>query len=344
MPRLIFACHKDREGQSGTPAAPEEINFKGRRIIMGLLGSIVKIAAPIALTALTGGAAGPAMLQMVLKEAIKQAVMAGLAKIGQQMGIPPQIMNIATAFVANKMGDPGLANNMLRGVDVNMAGEYGVARQFGALKDDIAAAFRNGASQDPISNFRSMRDVADFAEKTFDLSPSDAGRLNNAMGQFESAADRLLKDFIKKATGQEKLEGKSEGKKGKMSLIMQLAMALGEAMDNKMERMVAVAGQLNDLSTETAAKMNNNASQMDALGNRMRGLSKKDSKGLQALSNNSTAIGMRNQALQTEQAGKNGVLSAELQGLAQELGLLSNALNTVIKSIGEANTTLARKG
>jgi hypothetical protein len=311
---------------------------------MGLFGSITKFAIPLVVTAATGGAAAPAMMQMIMKEAIKQAVMAGLSKLGQQAGIPPQIMNIATAVVANKMGDPGMANNLLRGVDANMASEYGLAQQFGALKDNIADAFRNGASRDPISNFQSMRDVADFAERTFNLSASDAGRLNNAMDQFESTTDRLLKNFIKKATGQEKLEGKSEGNKGKMSLIMQLAMALGEAMDNKMERMVNVAKQMNDLSAQTAARMNDNAAQMDALGRQIQGLNKKDNKGMQALSNNSQAIGMRQQALQNEQTGKNGVLSAELQGLQQELSLLANALNTVVKSIGEANTTLARKG
>ncbi|MEJ2408376.1 MAG: hypothetical protein P8Y48_03310 [Novosphingobium sp.] len=41
---------------------------------------------------------------------------------------------------------------------------------------------------------------------------------------------------------------------------------------------------------------------------------------------------------------KLGSLTGELQGLSQETNMLSNALSTTIKSIGEANTTLARKG
>jgi hypothetical protein len=42
-------------------------------------------------------------------------------------------------------------------------------------------------------------------------------------------------------------------------------------------------------------------------------------------------------------AKKQGSLSAEMQALSQEMSMISNALNNMIKSIGEANTTLARK-
>ena len=42
-------------------------------------------------------------------------------------------------------------------------------------------------------------------------------------------------------------------------------------------------------------------------------------------------------------AKKQGSLSAEMQALSQEMSMISNALNNMVKSIGEANTTLARK-
>lgn len=38
-----------------------------------------------------------------------------------------------------------------------------------------------------------------------------------------------------------------------------------------------------------------------------------------------------------------GKLSAQMQALSQELGLVASALNNTIKSIGEANTNMARK-
>jgi hypothetical protein len=41
---------------------------------------------------------------------------------------------------------------------------------------------------------------------------------------------------------------------------------------------------------------------------------------------------------------KLGELTGKLQGLSQEVSMLSNALTNTIKTIGEANTTLARKG
>ncbi|KHL25229.1 hypothetical protein PK98_00175 [Croceibacterium mercuriale] len=43
-------------------------------------------------------------------------------------------------------------------------------------------------------------------------------------------------------------------------------------------------------------------------------------------------------------AKKTGSLSAEMQGLGQEMNMVSNALASTIKSIGESATTLARKG
>ena len=45
-----------------------------------------------------------------------------------------------------------------------------------------------------------------------------------------------------------------------------------------------------------------------------------------------------------DKSEKQGSLSAQMQALGQELGMISNALNNTIKSIGESNTTLARKG
>jgi hypothetical protein len=44
-----------------------------------------------------------------------------------------------------------------------------------------------------------------------------------------------------------------------------------------------------------------------------------------------------------DKAQKQGSLSAEMQAVGQELSMISNALNNAIKSIGESNTTLARK-
>jgi len=46
---------------------------------------------------------------------------------------------------------------------------------------------------------------------------------------------------------------------------------------------------------------------------------------------------------QMDGAEKQGALSGEMNALSQEMGMISNALNNMVKSIGEANTTLARK-
>jgi hypothetical protein len=46
----------------------------------------------------------------------------------------------------------------------------------------------------------------------------------------------------------------------------------------------------------------------------------------------------------SDKQSKLGELTGKLQGLGQEVSMLSNALTNTIKSIGEANTTIARKG
>jgi hypothetical protein len=44
-----------------------------------------------------------------------------------------------------------------------------------------------------------------------------------------------------------------------------------------------------------------------------------------------------------DKSDKTGELSAQMQALSQELALVASALNNTIKSVGEANTNMARK-
>jgi hypothetical protein len=131
--------------------------------------------------------------------------------------------------------------------------------------------------------------VSQLAEQ-FNLSPSQQGEVSReAQGSVRRLVDQLMES-------EEFKSAKSGAKGGKgESILMRIAMALGQLADKKMGEMDKLAGQIG---------------------------STKDGK---------------NQNKITE-------MGAKLQALGQEMSILSNAMTNVIKSIGEANATIARKG
>jgi hypothetical protein len=131
--------------------------------------------------------------------------------------------------------------------------------------------------------------VSQLAEQ-FNLSPSQQGEVSReAQGSVRRLVDQLMES-------EEFKSAKSGAKGGKgESILMRIAMALGQLADKKMGEMDQLADQIG---------------------------STKDGK---------------NQNKITE-------MGAKLQALGQEMSILSNAMTNVIKSIGEANATIARKG
>lgn len=122
------------------------------------------------------------------------------------------------------------------------------------------------------------------------------------IGQAQSQAQRTVDDIVSgmidriRQQGEEQAEGGSAGGKGG-SLLMKIAVALGQLLDQKMTDMANKTDEIGNLGTID----NSNQSKM-------------------------------------------GQLTGELQGLSQETNMLSTALSNTIKAIGEAGSTLARKG
>jgi hypothetical protein len=93
---------------------------------MSLIGSLLRTVAPLALTALTGGAAGP-LMAMAMKQIASQIAMTVIQKLGQQMGLPQPMIDMAQAAFANASGQPGLARQNIRESVDGMAREFNLS-------------------------------------------------------------------------------------------------------------------------------------------------------------------------------------------------------------------------
>lgn len=203
--------------------------------ISGLVRSVVN---PMSLAQLAMGPAGWASLAMrTIGSAIGQQV---IQQIGQRLGLPPAIVNLAQSGFAAATGTQGFPRSINDAVS-QLGSQFGLsAAQEGALSRSAKIDFNN-----------LMRDVMGSDE-------------------FKSA--------------------KSGGGRG---FLERLAVALGKALDQKMNKAAALADQIGKQGDSSQSKL--------------------------------------------------GELNGKLSAVTQEIGILSQALNNTLKSIGEAQSTLARK-
>ena len=143
---------------------------------------------------------------------------------------------------------------------------------------------------------RNIRETVQGLSEQGNWSSVDAGKVER---QANTAADNLTKMMMRQIerSGGADAETLRSGGKGGGSLLMKIAIAMGQLMDQKMSEMDGLTTDIGKLGT----------------------------------------IDKKNQS-------KMGELTGKLQGLGQEVSLLSNAMTNTIKSIGEANSTIARKG
>lgn len=132
----------------------------------------------------------------------------------------------------------------------------------------------------------------------FNLAPTQQGQLERTGNETASKLTDMMLDRVR-ASGDEESQAAASGSAGGKggSLLMKIAIAMGQLLDKKMTEMAGLTDKIGGLGTID----NKNQSQL-------------------------------------------GELTGKLQGLGQEVNLLSNAMTNTIKSIGEANTTIARKG
>jgi hypothetical protein len=164
------------------------------------------------------------------------------------------------------------------------------------------------------------------------LSPSSAGRFERSMNEIvrngsrslEAEFDRSMPSLTGSSSKRSLIGDEEEGG----SWLVALAKAMGKVMDDKALKMQTLS---NEIGAMTGGSGNQKAGTLNGLdGTIMTG--KGDSQNAKfgsAISAESTKISSK---------------SSLLQAYGQELGIISNAVTNVLKSVGEANSTLARKG
>lgn len=242
--------------------------------IGGIFKSLVN---PATLMQLAMGPAGWAQIAM---KAIISAVGQQLIQvIGEKLGLPQQVIDVAKTAFTNAAGLPAAAGDTVRNT------------------------------------------VGQLAQQT-NMSPAQQGQVersvNQGMSAIESAIDRIIEGMKDRAKKDEKgIEDADLATiAGKGGFLTKLALILGAAADEKMQ-------QMSTLGDKIAAQGKTNQSFVDGLGEKP-----DQSKVLKANDNSQ----------------KMGTLNSLLQATSQELGIIQNVIASVLKSVGEAQSTVARKG
>ena len=236
-----------------------------------MFGGIGKIFSnPMNLMALA--TMNPAVIAATIgRQIVSQIGQQIIQNIGSELGLPQPMIDAAQGAFASSVGDP------------------------------------RGAQQNFTEAAQGLPQMLNEVFEEFNVSPVDRGNVERAAGDFERALSELMESFVT-----HKKDGKKLGDERMVEggFLVQLAVLIGETLDNKMGRMAELAGEMNDISN------------------------KQESFGKIKQSNQA-----RYDSMKTDLASK----GAELQGVGQELKSLQEALSTAIKSLGEAQQGLARK-
>jgi hypothetical protein len=241
-------------------------------MIMGLLGGILRTVAPLALTALTGGAAAP--LVMAQQMAVRFAAQQVLQMAAQTLGIPPQILSVASSALTSAMSP-------FPGANLNVPG-LGTFSNVQELRQGLQALGFTPLQSANIERYaigQARRAIQEFQKQGMEDS------IQNFINQInrDNSNKKLNRDV-------------NAVLNGKGSILMKLAVALGQIADQKLNDMAKKAQDIGNMG-KIEAKNQSKFSQMNA----------------------------------------------ELNALGQEFGIVSQAMNNVLKSIGEGASTVARK-
>ncbi|MBV7256945.1 hypothetical protein KCG44_09140 [Pacificimonas sp. WHA3] len=196
-----------------------------------------------------------------------------------------------------------------------------------SIIDTAQGAFAGalGDTQGATQNYQEA--ISGFAEQ-FGMSPMDEGNILRAADSLYSKLDEVLQEFMQSNArgGRAASQGQGAGGAGEGGVqaadglvadvtaeggfLVKLAALLGEVLDKKMEQMGNLAESINQIGEDQSS-----FGEVDE-GN----MAEFDS-------------------MKTDLMSK----SALLQGVAQELKVLNEALTTALKSIGEAQQASARK-
>jgi hypothetical protein len=228
---------------------------------------------PASLLQLAAGPAGWASLAMqTLMSTVGKEI---ISQLGKQLGLPDSIVSLAQNAFTAASGNSG-ASSLGQGIS-------GLSDAFG-FKGALAGQFQREAKTQ----------IQDFVQQQVNQATEKGGKrlVDTLMENEDTKSAKYAGKANKKGGG---ANGASQSNTtGSNSLLMTIALALGQAADKKLVRMGEIAKQIG--ATEDG----------------------------------------KNQNKITE-------MGAELQALGQEMSILSSALTNALRSIGEANSQIARK-
>jgi hypothetical protein len=262
----------------------------------------------LGMAAMTGGASLALMAQQMATQAMLQMA---IQKIGQELNLPPAIIQMAQMAATSQMSG-------MDSVDFSsVGGAQGfldqAVQQFSATDqgnvnralDAYSAAASQFAGR---LEAQGSRLTAAYERATADVTAARAnGASDRVVDQLEARADSAQQDMNKFDDFLNSINLSNSRKKraGDMKGVM----------EGKGSLLMKIAILLGMIADQKMSDMADKAEQIGKMGE----------------------IKGKNQAKFTQ-------MNSELQALGQELGTISQATANVIKSIGEAGSTLARKG
>jgi hypothetical protein len=203
-------------------------------------------------------------------------------------GFNPVNLVSQVALTAATGGTSFMLQQALRAVVSNIGQQViqQVGQQFGLPQGviDLAQGGFAGAVGDIDGANRNYQEVIDDFAQASNASPFDQGTVQSSADQLRDAMFRNAIDRLRNSGPEESQPG-AGGKSG--SVLMKIAIALGQLMDDKMNEMAGIADQIGDMGTID----NKNQSQLMELNARLQGLSQETNILGQAMTNSIKTIG-----------------------------------------------------
>ena len=245
-------------------------------------------------------------------------------------GIVKSLVNpVSLAQIA--MGPAGWASLAVRTIGVAIGKEViqqlgqklGLPQSFISLAQTAFSATAGGGRPDLASVLgraapSSVGEAVNLVARQFNFSPAQEGNLARSANNMTSMLLREMSDKAK-AEGEkpEALEKPEAGTARKGSWLQALAEAMGAVVDAKMD-------EITDLSDKITKQNADNKTFTDSV----------DKEDVSAKTTGAVQSGVN----------KMGTLTSKLQAATQEMSIMQNTISNALKTIGEAQSGMARKG
>jgi hypothetical protein len=211
-----------------------------------------------------GGPLG-AILAQALQQVVSQVVQEIIQKAGQQLGLPQQFIDMAQGAAAGSLGD---TQGATRNLQEAISGFVGATGATGA-----AAGQANRETTDILQNFVDQQ-VREITQRAGGQQSAAAGGAGGAGSAGQATA----------------------GTGGARSVLMQIAMALGKVMDDRVDQMGAKARELEGMGKVDGDNMstyNARSAEMSALGQELKIIGEALNNTLKAIGDASSALARR---------------------------------------------------